>query len=210
MDIKVKKITDVSLLRLANCFTSGRDSKMSLATAYKLGHTTIRSQLFVVEMTDIPLYVASQLVRQTQGVMWYQRSKRTDRGGADFRKECEEYASLIWKAHQDEDGTMVAQYTDELMRDLPKRYDRYAPTDLMCLINAEALMNMARKRLCSKASADTMAVVAAVRNGVERVDPDLAKHMVPQCIYRGGICPESKPCGTFQNEKMLKAYKSLF
>lgn len=210
MEIKVTKLTDVSLLRLANSFTSGKESNMTLAKAYMHGHTTIRTQLFTVELTDIPLFVASQLVRQTQGVSWYQRSKRTDRGGGDFAKECAEYASLIWKAHLDEDITMVAQYTDELMRDLPMSYDRYAPTDLMGVMNAEALMNMAHKRLCSKASAETVAVVGTIRDKVRNVDPDLADHMVPQCIYRGGICPEAKPCGLHQNQKILNAYRILF
>lgn len=68
MNIKVHKLTDIDSLHRANSFTSGNESKMSLATAYKLGHSTIRTQWFEIEMTDIPLFVASQLVRQTQGV----------------------------------------------------------------------------------------------------------------------------------------------
>lgn len=210
MKIKVTKTTGVEKLRKANSFTSGKDSKMSLWVAYRLGHSPIRTQKFEIELTDIPLFVASQLVRQTQGVQWYQKSKRTDRGGRDFRAECEEYASLIWDAYQDDDSTMVAQYTNELMRVLPKHYDRMAPTDLYCEINAEALMNMAHKRLCAKASKETRDVVAMIRDKVSEVDPDLAKHMVPQCIYRGGICPEYSSCGLHKNEKMLTEYKALY
>lgn len=200
MKIKVTKTTGVEKLRKANSFTSGKDSKMSLWVAYRLGHSPIRTQKFEIELTDIPLFVASQLVRQTQGVQWYQKSKRTDRGGRDFRAECEEYASLIWNAYQDDDSTMVAQYTDELMRVLPKHYDRMAPTDLYCEINAEALMNMAHKRLCTKASKETREIVTKICELVEEQDPDLFSWLVPSCVMYG-FCRESKPCGYYKTPK---------
>lgn len=209
MEIKVTKLTDVSLLRLANSFTSGKESNMTLARAYKHGHTTIRTQLFTVELTDIPLFVASQLVRQTQGVSWFQRSKRTDRGGKNFRQTCNDIAdNLINALNNGSIGNRGPDIDD--IRDLPEDFDRYAPTDLMCIINAEALMNMAHKRLCSKASDETREVVGAIKTALEQVDPDLAAHMVPQCIYRGGICPEAKPCGLHRNQKFLNAYRILF
>ncbi len=209
MEIKVTKLTDVSLLRLANSFTSGKESNMTLSRAYKHGHTTIRTQLFTVELTDIPLFVASQLVRQTQGVSWFQLSKRTDRGGKDFRQTCNDIAdNLIDALHRGTIGNRGPDIDD--IRDLAEDYDRYAPTDLMCIINAEALMNMAHKRLCSKASDETREVVGVIKTEVAKVDPDLADHMVPQCIYRGGICPEAKPCGLHRNRKFLNAYRILF
>lgn len=210
MEIKVTKLTDVSLLRLANSFTSGKESNMTLARAYKHGHTTIRTQLFTVELTDIPLFVASQLVRQTQGVSWFQRSKRTDRGGKDFREECKQLGTYLWNAHLLGDNEEFARFLADLEDFFPDNFDRHTPTDLMCIINAEALMNMAHKRLCSKASEETRQVVDAIKAEVDKVDPDLAAHMVPQCIYRGGICPEAKPCGLHRNQKFLNAYRSLF
>jgi len=47
----------------------------------------------------------------------------------------------------------------------------------------------------------------------ERVlaDPDLADHLVPQCWYRGGICPEAKCCGlnkSVQAEDYYKLFKN--
>lgn len=47
MEVKVKKLTDVALLRKANSFTTGKGSVMTLEKAYKLGHSPIRTQLFL-------------------------------------------------------------------------------------------------------------------------------------------------------------------
>lgn len=208
MKVTVTKITDESLLRKSNRYSSNKESTMTLATAYKNGHTNIRTQLFVVELEDIPLYVASQLVRQTQGVNWFQRSKRTDRGGKDFKEECRALSLQIWKDRGNVEELHMLLY--DLENFFPYNFDRCAPTSLMGILNAEALMNMGHKRLCYKASSGTGLVVASIRDEVRAVDPDLAKHMVPQCIYRGGICPEPKGCGWNENEVALNHYKKLF
>lgn len=220
MNVAIKKLTDVNLLRLANSFTSGKDSKMSLATAYKNGHSTIRTQLFTIELTDIPLFVASQLVRQTQGVNWYQRSKRTDRDGEDFRVECHDLGQRLdlfaesldldmndWAL---ESKIVTLNNLEREVKSWGSRFDRYTPTNLMCVINAEALMNMAHKRLCAKASAETRLIVQKICEHVAQCDPDLYPHLVPQCIYRGGICPEHKPCGYHKNAVANEEYRSLF
>ncbi len=210
MEIKVTKLTDVSLLRLANSFTTGKESNMNLATAYKHGHTTIRTQIFTVELTGIPLFVASQLVRQTQGVSWFQRSKRTDRGGKDFYEECKSIADNVSRIYDERNDEDLQFALLDITGFLPLNFDREAPTDLMCIINAEALINMAHKRCCSKASAETREVVYYIRDRVREIDPDLANHMVPQCIYRGGICPEVKPCGYYKDKFANSKYKALF
>jgi hypothetical protein len=38
-----------------------------------------------------------------------------------------------------------------------------------------------------------------------KVDPDLADHMVPECVYRNGFCPEMRECKPGL-EKVMKAY----
>ena len=73
--------------------------------------------------------------------------------------------------------------------------NRNTPTNHGILINAQALINMARKRLCMKAHAETRLVMSEIIEGVASVDPDLAAVMVPECEYRGGVCREIKPCG---------------
>lgn len=60
--------------------------------------------------------------------------------------------------------------------------------------NAQALITISRKRLCSQASPETQAVWKAVRNAVKEVEPELASVMHPECVYRG-FCPEMKSCG---------------
>lgn len=220
--ISVEKITDVSLLRRANSFTTHKESKMTLAKAYKHGHSPIRTQLFWIELAEIPLLVASQLVRSHIGVQFFQLSKRTDRGGEDFRKVCDAIAENI-ETQIDiiNDGSfpymknsVIGNLNDEVngIKLLPGSFDRYAPTGLAFICNAEAIINMAHKRLCNKASKDTRDVFQGICDEIEQKDPDLFNHLVPQCVFRG-ICPEPKCCGyihtpAFGNAR--KEYVNLF
>ena len=55
--------------------------------------------------------------------------------------------------------------------------------------NAQALINISRRRLCGLASPETRAAWREVKAEVNKVDPVLASVMVPECIYRG-FCPE--------------------
>jgi hypothetical protein len=72
--------------------------------------------------------------------------------------------------------------------------NRLTPTNHAMLANAQALVNMGRKRLCHKASQETREVMVLIRKAMCTVDPALTRFMVPECVYRGGICHEIKPC----------------
>ena len=63
-----------------------------------------------------------------------------------------------------------------------------------CEANAQALINISRKRLCAQASKETREAWQLVKDEVEKHDPILASVMVKECVYRG-FCPEMKPCG---------------
>lgn len=63
-----------------------------------------------------------------------------------------------------------------------------------CEADAQALINISRKRLCNCASPETRAAWQLVKSEVEKVEPELAKCMVRECIYRG-FCPEMFSCG---------------
>jgi len=76
--------------------------------------------------------------------------------------------------------------------------DRYTLVNHRFITNAEALLNMARRRLCYQASTETRAAMFKIKDAVYSVDPDLAYYMVPNCVYRGGYCPEPKPCGNYK------------
>ena len=65
--------------------------------------------------------------------------------------------------------------------------------------NAQALINISRKRLCSKASEETRRAWALLVGEIRRYDDILASVMVPECAYRG-FCPEREPCGRAQSE----------
>lgn len=75
--------------------------------------------------------------------------------------------------------------------------------------NAQALINISRKRLCNCASPETREAWKLVKEEVARVEPELASCMVKECIYRG-FCPEMFPCGYAETEafeKELKEYR---
>ncbi len=69
---------------------------------------------------------------------------------------------------------------------------RYQPVNHAMVINAQALINMSRKRLCKKAHKETVAIMKSI---VELLPEELKKYCVPECKYRGGICHEAKSCG---------------
>lgn len=74
--------------------------------------------------------------------------------------------------------------------------DERKQTDLVnlsCIINAQALITISRKRLCNKADKKTQAVWIEVKKAMREVDTAMANAMVPECAYRGR-CTELKPC----------------
>lgn len=78
-----------------------------------------------------------------------------------------------------------------------------------CEADAQALINISRKRLCNCASLETRQAWQLVKNKVGEVEPELSKCMVRECVYRNGLCPEMFPCGfnkTEAFEKELKEY----
>lgn len=79
-----------------------------------------------------------------------------------------------------------------------------------CEANAQALINISRKRLCNCAAPETKEAWLAVKNQVQKVEPELANCMVPECIYRG-FCPEYFSCGyanTDAYKEELSRYRS--
>lgn len=224
MEIKVTKLTGIDLLHKANAYTTGKESKQSLASAYRAKHTTIRTQLFLVECIGIPQYVAYHF--RTHFTLYviapmeygWMKSKRIDRGGADFRTVCQEQSNLLMEAYNAilSGDKETAQHNvlcvSDNLDDFPNEFDRYAPTDFVFMVSAEGLMVMAEKRLCYTASKETRETMDAICEQVYDVDPDLYPHLVPPCVAHGGICREHC-CGFNKSQKGIKAiedYKKLF
>lgn len=91
-------------------------------------------------------------------------------------------------------------YVKSQRNDRQSEYDRNAerqdaPVSMIWDINAEELMVVANKRLCSQASPETRAVIAEICNIVSEECPEFAEFLVPICDYHGGVCHELHSCG---------------
>jgi hypothetical protein len=164
----------------------------------------MRSQLFYVELHDIPSFVVGHLVRHIHAQPFV-KSNRIDRGGVDFTTYCKSLADVSRDLTDKELKARICE--------LPDQFGRLAPQTMSLILSAEELINISRVRLCSCASKETREVWQAVKDKVAEVDADLAKFMVRTCIYRGGICPELRCCGYVNSEagkKELNEYKNLF
>lgn len=159
-EVKATKITGADLMRLACSYTISAESEMTLDKIYQCEHSPMRTQMFVVEMKDIPTFVSVHFVRHKHGVEHFVKSNREDRA-----------------SHTGDSG-------------------RWHPVNHMMLCNAQSLVNMARKRLCRKASEETTTVMEAIRVAVSETDIALADRMVPECEYRRG-CREIRTCGLY-------------
>ena len=65
-------------------------------------------------------------------------------------------------------------------------------------INSQSLINMAKKRLCFKASKETREVMRLIRQQMFFVDVALFDKLMPECHYRNGYCPELVSCGMYK------------
>jgi len=74
-----------------------------------------------------------------------------------------------------------------------------ATVDHECLANAQAIINISRKRLCRQASPETQQAWRIFLDALSMQEPELAGVCVPECVYRG-FCPEMKCCGYCQSE----------
>ncbi len=68
-----------------------------------------------------------------------------------------------------------------------------APVTHECIADAQAIINISRKRLCRKASPDTREAWNALLAAIQAQEPELYDVCVPECVYRG-FCPELQSC----------------
>jgi hypothetical protein len=86
-----------------------------------------------------------------------------------------------------------------------------APVTHECIANAQAVINISRKRLCSGASKESRQAWAAVLQSLQEKEPELFSVCVPECVYRG-FCPEMKSCrftDTPEYNERLEEYRNL-
>lgn len=86
-----------------------------------------------------------------------------------------------------------------------------APVDHEMDFNAQAMINMSRKRLCHTASPETRIAWTQTIKEVAKVEPVMKEVCVKECVYRG-FCPEMFSCGYTEKhqeqfQKELAAYR---
>jgi hypothetical protein len=64
-------------------------------------------------------------------------------------------------------------------------------------MSGEQIINLANKRLCAQASAETQAVVWQMCQQAICACPEFESELVPICERNNGICYEMFPCGRF-------------
>lgn len=102
--------------------------------------------------------------------------------------------------------TGVTHFVQSQRNDRQDNYDRTkapqdAPVSHMMYINAQELMFMARRRLCTQADQFTRRVMTEICREVIMVCHEFEDTFEPMCFYRGGRCTEFNCCG------FNKAYK---
>jgi len=90
-------------------------------------------------------------------------------------------------------------YVSSLRNDRQKKIDgdkapRNSPVGMIIDMNAEELMVMANKRLCTQAAPMTRKVMQMIKKVVVKERPEFEPFLVPMCEYHGGVCHEMYPC----------------
>lgn len=125
-------------------------------------HSPIRLLEFDWGWSKIKQWVTVHLVRHHEGCEKFIHSQRGDRRG------------------------LLDEYKVSSRDELPQG----AENDMDMTANAQAMINISRKRLCKGcASTETREAWTQVIDELRKDDPVLASKCVPECIYRG-FCPE--------------------
>lgn len=105
------------------------------------------------------------------------------------------FASVHFRTH----GTGITHFVLSNREDRGggENVDRWTPVNHAMLINAEALQNLAYKRLCQKAHKTVRGIMCAIKEVLAVEDKALADTLVPLCEWRNGRCDEPNPCGWF-------------
>lgn len=121
-------------------------------------------------------------------------------------KDLKQWVSVHFARHHEGCEKFIhTQRGDRRKLDVPRdELPQGSLNDMDMVANAQALINISRKRLCSCASPETRTAWKQVKEAIRQIDPVMADKMVPECVYRG-FCPEwIKNCGYCNSEKYKK------
>ena len=125
-------------------------------------------------------------------------------------KDLKQWVSVHFARHHEGCEKFVhTQREDRRKLDVPRdELPQGSLNDMDMVANAQALINISRKRLCSCARPETRTAWKQVKEAIRQIDPVMADKMVPECVYRG-FCPEwMKSCGYYNSKKYKKERKT--
>ena len=73
-------------------------------------------------------------------------------------------------------------------------YSREQLVNFVMKLTARAIKEISHFRMCAKAELPARIFMQLFQSELEKVEPELAKQMMPLCEYRGGICTEFNSC----------------
>ena len=103
----------------------------------------------------------------------------------------------------------VVPYIRTQRNDRQSAYDRTqapqsAPVTMILDMNAQALLQISRKRLCNKCAPETREAWEAAVSEVLAKCPEFLGILVPQCVHDGNTCREFNGCGLCPQLSELK------
>lgn len=164
-------------------------------------HSPIRLLEYDFTIEDIRQWVTVHLVRHHEGCEKFVHTQRQD-----INKEIENITGEIIRICKEE-GLLRQGWRERDYMFQGEGNDM----DMTC--NAQAFMNISRKRLCyGCASEETRYAWQLVINALKEIDPILAEKCVPECVYRG-FCPETDRCCGYVNtegyKRRLEEYRKI-
>ena len=126
-------------------------------------------------------------------------------------KDIPYYSSVHFSRHKiGVEHYVTTQRTDRTGEDRDGKPQDALVTHMM-VINAQALINMSRKRLCRNADAVTREAMKEIVDEINKIEPLLAQCLVVDCVYRGS-CFEIRTCEYNQTPHYagkLQQYRNL-
>lgn len=155
-------------------------------------HSPIRLLEYDFTIEDIRQWVTVHLVRHHVGCEKFVSSQRQD---------INDQVEVITKR-------LIELLKDEgLLRDNWRERDylfQGEPNTMNMSCNAQAFINISRKRLCyGCTSPETRQAWEVVIRALKEVDPILAEKCVPECVYRG-FCSETDRCCGYVNSPLFQ------
>lgn len=155
-------------------------------------HSPIRLLEYDFTIEDIRQWVTVHLVRHHMGCEKFVHSQRQDINDS-IEKLVAKIIEIFKREGLDRPGWRERDYLQQ-----------GEPNDMDMTCNAQAFMNISRKRLCYGCpSPETRLAWEIVIEALSEIDPILAEKCVPECVYRG-FCPETDRCCGYVNTEGYK------